>query len=265
VPERRLDAPALSEEELEELDHLGERGRALLNRMREADRNKTDFLSMLAHELKSPMATILGFAQMLHAHWDAVATNKRSEMLSIMEDETSRLARLVDDLLDLSRIDTGTLTFDFQPVDIRRVVESVLKMHPSLKARHKIMSEYPPELPSVRADFDRLRQVFLNLITNATRYSTPSTLIVVRGEARNGLVHLLVCDEGIGIAPEHHEVVFERFASVSKPAWVKKGTGLGLYISKGIVEGHGGRLWVESERGRGATFHFTLPVAGARA
>lgn len=242
-----------------------ERERALMQRLREADRTKSEFVSMLAHELSGPMTTIQGFGRSLSKDWEAVDAPKRAHILDILTKEIERLARLVNDLLDVSRMEAGTLRYDFEPTPLQEVVDNVLTVHTSLKSRQHLVLEVPDTLPPVRADKDRLRQVLLNLLTNATRYSPEGTTIridaeLLKIEPGEAYVKIGVHDEGIGIAPDDLDRVFSKFSMLPKPAWAKKGTGLGLFITKSIVEAHGGYLWVDSEPGRGSHFYFTLPA-----
>lgn len=241
-----------------------ERERALVQRLREADQTKSEFVSMLAHELKGPMTAIKGFGDLLQVQWESLPDEKRVQTLQIISKETSRLARLVGDLLDLSRMEAGTLRYDIETVDLRGVIANILAVHPSVSERHEIVTEFEG-LPKVRADGDRIRQVVLNLLTNATRHSPEGSRITMTGEVTGDggdrAVRVGVGDQGIGIPPEHRDRVFEKFSMLPKPGWIKKGTGLGLYITRGIIEAHGGRLWVESEPGKGSTFFFTLPIA----
>jgi signal transduction histidine kinase len=245
-----------------------ERERALMQRLREADRTKSEFVSMLAHELSGPMTTIQGFGQSLSKNWDEVDAPKRAHILDILTKEIERLARLVNDLLDVSRMEAGTLRYELEPTSLNEVVDNILVVHTSLKARqHLVMTDIPETLPPVNADKDRLRQVLLNLLSNATRYSPEGTTISIDAEVLefeedgDSYVKIGVHDEGIGIAPDDLDRVFSKFSMLPKPAWAKKGTGLGLFITKGIIEAHGGYLWVDSEPGQGSHFYFTLPVA----
>ena len=238
-----------------------ERERALLQSLREADRTKKEFVSMLAHELKGPMTTIKGFGEVLRDQWSSIPDNQRSRFFDIVTKEIDRLARLVNDLLDVSRMEAGTLRYEMEPMDLSDLVESILAVHPSLGAEHTLTNEVPAGLPPVMGDRDRIRQVLLNLFTNATRYSPEGTTVTIGAEARDGEVRAWISDEGIGIAPEDRDRVFVKFVMLPKPGWVKKGTGLGLFITKGIVEAHGGRIWIDSAPGRGTTFYFTLPTA----
>lgn len=238
-----------------------QRERALVQSLREADRTKTEFVSMLAHELKGPMTTILGFANILQNDNETIQ-QRRDEVLGIIAKEVERLSRLVNDLLDVSRMDAGTVRYEFEPLALGELVDNVLAVHPSLSAQHEVVAQVPDDLPKVRGDRDRLRQVLINLLTNATRYSPEGTQVTVGAAPQaGGTVRVDVSDQGIGISPEDRDRIFMKFAMLPKPGWAKKGTGLGLFITKGIVEAHGGEIWIESEPGRGSTFSFTLPVA----
>ena len=241
------------------------REKALVRELREADRTKSEFVSMLAHELKGPMTTVLGFSHTLRQQWDKLDEAKRNQVLEIIHKETGRLSRLVNDLLDVSRMESGALRYELEPTDLHEVLDSLLLVHTSLRSDHAVINELPPDLPKVLADKDRIRQVIINLLTNATRYSPERTTVTIGAELihddEDTFVRMSVSDEGIGISHQDAERIFTKFAMLPKPGWTKKGTGLGLYITKGIVEAMGGRIWVESEVGRGSTFYVTLRIA----
>jgi signal transduction histidine kinase len=236
-----------------------------MKQLREADRNKSEFVSMLAHELKGPMTTVMGFGETLALSGHKMTDEKRLQVVEIITKEVGRLSRLVNDLLDVSRMEAGTLRYELEPVSLSEIVDSVLEVHTSLRADHLVDPELPPDLPLALGDKDRIRQVIINLLTNATRYSPEGTAIRLTAEPieEDGarFVKVGVTDEGIGIAADDRDRVFTKFAMLPKPAWVKKGTGLGLFITKGIVDAHGGRIWVESDVGKGTTFFFTLQAA----
>ena len=241
------------------------REKALVRELREADRTKSEFVSMLAHELKGPMTTVLGFSHTLRQQWDKLEEAKRNQVLDIIHKEVGRLSRLVNDLLDVSRMESGALRYELEPTDLHEVLESLLLVHTSLRSDHAVLTDLPDSLPKVMADKDRIRQVIINLLTNATRYSPESTTVTIRAaiiqDGDDSFVRMSVSDEGIGISSQDAERIFTKFAMLPKPGWTKKGTGLGLYITKGIVEAMGGRIWVESEVGRGSTFYVTLRIA----
>jgi signal transduction histidine kinase len=238
-----------------------ERERDLMKQLREADSMKSEFVSMLAHELKGPMTTVMGFSHTLQEQGKDLPDDQRSHILGIINREVSRLSRLVNDLLDVSRMEAGTLRYDLEPIDVREIVDSILQVHTSLRAVHTIEVEIPAELPKIVGDRDRVRQILINLLTNATRYSQDGTTVTVSGRAEDGMVVMGVADEGVGIGPEDQERVFSKFAQIPRPGWTKKGTGLGLYITKGMVEALGGRIWIDSTPGQGATFYFSLSRA----
>jgi signal transduction histidine kinase len=162
-------------------------------------------------------------------------------------------------------METGNLRYEFEPMSLSDLIESVVTVHASISESHELEIGLDRDLPKVVGDKDRLRQVVINLLTNATRYSPDGTKIilntnVVEHEGRRE-VSVSVRDEGIGIGPGDADRIFSKFAMLAKPAWTKKGTGLGLFITKAIVDAHKGRIWVESNLGEGSTFFFTVPVA----
>jgi signal transduction histidine kinase len=248
-----------------EASRARERERALVHGLREADRTKSEFVSMLAHELKGPMTTVLGFGTVLREQWSELTDAKRDQILEILTKEMERLARLVNDLLDVSRMESGTLRYDLEPLAVQDVIDNIMVVHTSLAVHHEIASEVPDTVPKVLGDKDRLRQVLINLLTNATRYSPEGSTITIGADVVEDrgvpVVRVCVSDQGIGIAPEDAERIFTKFSVLPKPAWVTKGTGLGLFITRAIVEAHGGRIWIESEAGAGARFYFTLRMA----
>ena len=236
-----------------------QRERDLVRQLREADRTKSEFVSMLAHELKGPMSTVLGFGHTLQQQWEKLSDEKRNHIVGIITKETERLSRLVTDLLDVSRMESGTLRYEMEPISVPEIVDSIVEVHTSLQASHAISIEMPDDLPKALGDRDRIRQVLINLLTNATRYSPEHSTIAVGAEPYgDSHVRLWVRDEGIGISDEDQARVFSKFSMLPKPGWVKKGTGLGLFITRGIVDAHGGRIWIDSEPARGSTFSFTL-------
>jgi len=240
-----------------------ERERELMRQLREADRTKTEFVSMLAHELRGPMTTVTGFGYSLRDQSDVLPEQKKKDILDIVIREVERLARMVNDLLDVSRMDSGTLSYELEPMALDELIESLMEVHTSLRVTHMVELEVESGLPKVMADRDRISQVLLNLLTNATRYSPEGTPIILQARSlpQDQVVVVTVADQGIGVPARDQERIFEKFSMLPKPGWTKKGTGLGLFITKAIVEAHGGRIWVDSELGAGSRFNFTLPIA----
>ena len=240
-----------------------ERERKLVHRLREADHTKNEFVSMLAHELKGPMTSVIGFSNVLQEQWRDLDDGRRDRIVGTVGKEVGRLSRLVNDLLDLSRMDAGTLRYEMEPVAVQDIVRSVLTVHTSLSNRHRLIDSIPEGLPKVLGDPDRIRQVLLNLLTNAVRHSPNDTSVELTGMELDGgeIIEISVRDEGIGLSDADQKQLFSKFVNLDKPGWIQKGTGLGLYITKGIVEAHGGTMEVESAPDEGATFSFTLPVA----
>lgn len=240
-----------------------ERERSLVQRLRELDHTKSEFVSMLAHELKGPMTTVVGFGQVLQDQWRTLEDERRDRILEIIPKEIGRLSRLVNDLLDLSRMEAGTLRYDMEPVSLIDLVQSVMTVHSSLSSHHDIVNNLQENLPKVQGDSDRIRQILINLLNNAVRHSPEGSMVTIDSKLVEGgrWVEVSVTDRGIGISPADQKRVFMKFVNLPKPGWVQKGTGLGLFITKGIVEAHGGEIGVQSTPGQGSRFHFTLPVA----
>ena len=245
----------------------------------EADSAKSSFLSTVSHELRTPLTSVLGFAKIIRrrlherlfpliAESDAkIVQSKRQvlENLDVVVSEGERLTKLIDDVLDLAKIEAGKFTWNMASVSVKEVVERAVAATSSLiEARGlKIETSIDESLPDINGDHDRLIQVVINLISNAVKF-TPSGAIICSAHRRDGEIVVSVKDSGIGIAPGDQPKVFEKFKQVGDTLTDKpKGTGLGLPICKEIVEHHGGRIWVESAIGEGSTFSFTLPITEA--
>jgi signal transduction histidine kinase len=239
--------------------------------LRAADRTmalsqlKSDFVSNVSHELRTPLASIRVFAELLRLG-RVTAADKVQEYGEAIESESLRLTRLVDNILDFSRIESGRKTYRFEPIDVRRVVDATLRSF-DVRLRHdgfEIDVDAPPTLPPVAADADALSQALANLLDNAIKFSGDSRRLGVRVGAANGEVVIAVADQGIGIPRPEHDKIFERFHRVGGGlVHDVKGSGLGLAIVRHIVEAHQGRITVQSEPGRGSTFEIRLPVAPA--
>lgn len=242
----------------------------------EADAAKSSFLSTVSHELRTPLTSVLGFAKIIRRRLEErlfplIPEDDRRvqqakvqvlENLSVVVSEGERLTKLIDDVLDLAKIEAGKFTWNMASVSIAEVIERAVSATASLFEAKKLqlIRDVDSELPNINGDQDRLIQVVINLISNAVKF-TDAGSITCSARLDNGSVVVSVKDSGIGIAPADQPKVFERFKQVGDTLTDKpKGTGLGLPICKEIVEYHGGTIWVNSAPGKGSTFSFTLPV-----
>jgi signal transduction histidine kinase len=237
--------------------------RATVDELRRLSSLRADFVSLVSHELRSPMAAVIGSARTLQQRWRELRPEQREAFLAVIADETSRLAALVGDVLDTSRIEAGTFAYHFTDVDLVEVVRDSVAAAELGQDEVRLTSELPPSLPGVRGDAERLRQLIDNLLSNAIKYSHSGGEVLVDANAVDGHVIVRVHDKGPGIAPEHQAQIFEKFGRAAGSA--KPGTGLGLFLSRSFAEAHGGTLAVESHPGEGATFTLTLPVASQAA
>ncbi|MCA1554715.1 MAG: cell wall metabolism sensor histidine kinase WalK, partial [Chloroflexi bacterium] len=231
-----------------------------VTRTREAEELKSTLLSVISHELKTPVALIKGYAGTLRrpdAHWDK---DTLDQSLEIIEEEADRLNQLINNLLEASRVQAGGLKLRFGYVRLDRLAAKVASEFRTQTTKHNIVVEFPTELPAIMGDEERLRELIGNLLSNAIKYSPQGGTIRVNGEATAREVRLSVADEGIGIAPDERERIFDRFYRVDNASARKtQGAGLGLFLVKAVVEAHGGRVWVESVVGKGSRFNIALP------
>jgi signal transduction histidine kinase len=227
-------------------------------RLTELDRLKDDFVSTITHELRTPLTSIRAFTQILLENPDVVP-EQRARFLGIITKETERLTRLINQVLDLSRIESGRAEWHESAVDMREVVaDTVAGMSQVFQERNiRVELRLQQGVRSVKADVDRMIQVMLNLLSNAAKFCQGRIEIALSEQA--GAVRVDVRDNGPGIDPSDHHVVFDKFRQGRDQAGAK-GSGLGLHISRQIVEHFGGRMWVESAPGQGACFSFTLPT-----
>jgi PAS domain S-box-containing protein len=235
-----------------------------ITRFRQAEELQSTFISVISHELKTPVALIKGYASTLSredAHWDEATVR---EGLRIIEEESDRLDQLINNLLDASRIQAGGLKLELTDVSLPRLAEKIVNRLRTQTSVHRFELAFPPDFPPVFADEERISQVLYNLLNNAVKYSPRGGTIRVGGQALDREVLVYVSDEGIGIPKEEQDHLFQRFYRVDSGLRRQTpGVGLGLYLSRAIIEAHGGRIWVESEAGKGATFYFTLPRIAA--
>jgi signal transduction histidine kinase len=267
----RAEVDAFSPPELELVSLLGrlvatavqnirayEAERSTADELRRLSALRADFVSLVSHELRSPMAAVIGAARTLQGRWRELTPEQRQSFLGLIGDETSRLATLIDDVLDTSRIEAGTFSFTFSDVDLAELLRDVVAAVELAQDEVELTTEVG-SLPSVRGDRERLRQVIQNLIDNAVKYSSAGGRVRVSAMADDGHVLIDVADEGPGIPPEDQQLIFEKFGRSSGGA-AKPGTGLGLFIARSIAEAHGGTLAVDSVPQRGSVFRLELPA-----
>ena len=227
----------------------------------EARQRKAEMISVLAHEMRTPLTSIKGYSTALLMEGVTFDPETQREFLHIIDEECDVLQNLIRDLLESSNIDAGLLQIERQPTRLSRLARSLVEDLARHASDHRFLVDFPRDFPIVDADPDRITQVLRNLLDNAVKYSSEGGLVVVRGEVQAGEVVISVADQGIGIAPEHLNRLFEKYFRVkaSRSRGVA-GSGLGLPIARAIVEAHGGRIWAESRVGQGSTFTFTLPL-----
>ncbi len=221
---------------------------------------RADFVSLVSHELRSPMAAVIGAARTLQDRWRMLTAAQRESFLALIGDETARLAELVGDVLDTSRIEAGTFSYRFDEVDLGRVVDEAVDVAALAQQDVPVVASVRGTLPAIRGDRARLRQVLGNLIENAVKYSPEGGEVHVSAAAANGIVRIAVRDAGPGIPRDQQTRIFEKFGRVDVPGASKPGTGLGLFIARSIAEAHGGSLDVSSGAEAGSVFTLTLPA-----
>ena len=253
------------EQKSQELQRATQELRAANERLTELDRMKDEFVSTVSHELRTPLTAIRSFTEILHDNPQLPAA-ERERFLGIVIKETERLTRLIGQVLDVSRLESGRVEWHESLLDLREVIEDTAASTSQLFRERNVRLEcdLPGRVPKVRADLDRIVQVVVNLLSNAVKFIEPGhgrVEIALAEEA--GFLRVDVRDNGPGISAEHHDLIFEKFRQAGDPLTGKpQGSGLGLYISRRIIEHSGGRLWVESRPGQGACFSFTLPLVG---
>ncbi|UCH34483.1 MAG: GAF domain-containing protein [Armatimonadota bacterium] len=234
-----------------------------ITELRNVERMKTEFVASVSHELRTPLTSIKGFVRTLLDDTDGYYDrDTQVEFYQIIDQECDRLVRLINDLLNVSRIEAGrALELNLKPVDLRNLIAKVVASQESYTTRHHIQMDVPEALPTVIADDDKIDQILTNLINNAIKYSPDGGDVVVSARATGGNVEVSVADQGIGIPPDHMDKIFARFHRVEGGDTRRAGgTGIGLFLVKHLVEAHAGRIWVESEPGKGSTFTFAIPL-----
>ncbi|MDQ3744655.1 MAG: ATP-binding protein [Acidobacteriota bacterium] len=255
-------------EQLEQVNRRLEESNRELNeanaKLRELSAMKEEFLALTTHDLRSPLTVISGVINFFTSGRLGDLTPEQKNMVAMMERNTQNLIELVNDLLDASKLESGTMRLDAASISLRGLIDELREQMQPLAAEKEIAleEEIPEDLPALRADRAKLRRVLVNLISNALKF-TPKGGRVRLSAAREGtLVRVSVSDTGVGIPPEDVHDIFDKYAQArSRATRSEKGTGLGLYITRQLVELHGGKIGVQSEVGKGSTFSFTIPIA----
>jgi signal transduction histidine kinase len=226
-------------------------------------RHKSEFLANMSHELRTPLNAIIGFSEVLSERMFGEINDKQAEYLGDILESGRHLLSLINDILDLSKIEAGRMELEPTDFDLPTVVENALILVRERAQRHGIAlgRTVDERLGTIRADERKVKQVLLNLLSNALKFTPEGGRIDVAAGVRDGAVEIAVTDTGVGIAPEDQAAVFEEFRQVGIATRKVEGTGLGLAISRKFIELHGGKIWVRSEVGRGSTFAFTLPLS----
>jgi signal transduction histidine kinase len=240
-------------------DELGR----LYRQLDAANRHKSEFLANMSHELRTPLNAIIGFSEVLQERMFGELNAKQAEYIGDIIDSGRHLLALINDILDLSKVEAGHMELQLTRFSLPTSIENTLTLVRERAARQGIAVAVEVEdgLGEVVADERKIKQVLLNLLSNAVKFTPEGGRVGVRAALSDGMVELSVRDSGIGIAPEDRETIFEEFRQVgADEARKREGTGLGLALARRFVELHGGKIWVESEIGRGSIFIFTLPV-----
>jgi signal transduction histidine kinase len=226
-----------------------------------ASRHKSEFLANMSHELRTPLNAIIGFSEVLAEKMFGEVNEKQAEYLADILESGRHLLSLINDILDLSKIEAGRMELEPSDFDLPAAIENALILVRERAQRRAIRlgHDVDERLGKIHGDERKVKQVLLNLLSNALKFTPEGGRIDVRAAAHDGVAEISVSDTGVGIAPEDQEAVFEEFKQVGMASKKVEGTGLGLAISRKFIELHGGRMWVESQPGKGATFTFTLP------
>ena len=232
-----------------------------ITRFREAEQLKSTFISVISHELKTPVSLIKGYADTLlreDARWNKDTINAS---LTVIEEEADRLTNLIDNLLDASRLQAGGMHLKLTAVQLDNLSTQLVEKFQTQTDNHNLAVSFPDDFPPIDGDEERLRQALSNLISNAIKYSPEGGHITISGSATKTEVVVTVTDSGAGLPANELERVFDRFHRASTSATEHaQGAGLGLYLTRAVIEAHHGHIWVDSNFGEGATFHFSLPI-----
>jgi two-component system sensor histidine kinase KdpD len=231
--------------------------------LKEVDRLRSELLANISHELRTPLASIKGFVSTLLRTDTKWSEEEQQDFLKTIDQETDRLTRLISDMLDISRIDAGALKLTRTKYTVSEILDLISSTLANIAKNHKLEVVVPSELPPVLVDEVRIGQVFTNLVENATKFSGSGSIITIGAQLSGDEIIVSVKDRGDGIPVELLGKLFDRLYQTTSAATGRKhgGTGLGLSICRGVIEAHGGRIWAESQIGKGSEFSFSLPVS----
>jgi len=227
-----------------------------------ASQHKSEFLANMSHELRTPLNAIIGFSEVLTERMFGELNEKQAEYLKDIYASGTHLLSLINDILDLSKIEAGRMELELTDFDLPQAIDNALILVRERAGRRGIALEHSvaERLGEIRGDERKIKQVLLNLLSNALKFTPESGRVEVRARVVDGMAEISVTDTGVGIAPEDQEAVFEEFRQVGTSAAKQEGTGLGLALCRKFVELHGGKIGVTSQVGVGSTFTFTLPL-----
>jgi signal transduction histidine kinase len=247
------------------VNRMNDELRRLYRELEEASRHKSEFLANMSHELRTPLNAIIGFSQVLSERMFGEVNEKQEEYLDDILSSGNHLLALINDVLDLSKVEAGQIELEIAPFSLRDALERgvVMVRERATKDGVRVAFAANPEVDVVDGDERRVRQVIFNLLSNAVKFTPDGGSVDVSAARVDGEVRVSVADTGPGLAAEDHERIFEEFQQTEAGIEQREGTGLGLALSKRLVELHGGRIWVDSELGKGSTFVFTLPARSA--
>jgi signal transduction histidine kinase len=228
-----------------------------------ANRHKSEFLANVSHELRTPLNAIIGFSEVLLEHLFGELNDKQNEYVDDILSSGRHLLSLINDILDLSKIEAGHMELELTRFDMPSALDNALVLIRERASRHGVRLEkvVDEQLADFFGDERKIKQVLVNLLSNAVKFTPEGGKIQVRAAVDNGALKISVRDTGVGIAPQDQDIIFEEFRQVGSDYTQKReGTGLGLTLTRKFVEMHGGKIWVDSEPGKGSTFTFTLPI-----
>jgi two-component system CheB/CheR fusion protein len=230
-----------------------------IEEQKRAMEKKDEFIGIASHELKTPITSLKGYLQLI-SHKKEILPDMVKQYIDKAIISLNKLQRLIDDLLDVSKIQAGRLEYVMQPVDLTELVRQCTENANHMYPNYNFISKAEAGL-LINGNDERLEQVIMNLINNAVKYSPGDNNVLIGAEKRDGMVRVSVTDNGIGLSPEQKERIFERFYRVEDKKYMSSGLGMGLYISQEIINHHHGKIGVDSELGKGASFYFELPLA----